>query len=381
MKKLFIITGEHSGDLHASNVVKEIKKSMPDIIIEGIGGQNLQNQGVKLFCDHSKMGVVGLTPKALIDHIKLGHNVIKYLKNDFKPDLVLLIDYGGFNLRISKELKKNNIETFYYISPQVWASRKNRVNSIKKYISKLMVIFPFEEKFHKKEGVNAEYVGHPLLSQLPQGFSKDAFVKENGLDPNKKIVGIFPGSRKMELNYMMPIHKETIGIISKHSKKVQYCLAQAPNIKDELMGKYLKNFSQEGIDVRILKNQNHALLACSDVVLLTSGTVTLEATLYETPMAVCYKGPYFAYWVYLLIRHISKVALPNIVAEKDVVKEFIQSDAKPHLIASEVLSLLHDENKRNTMIQELKSIRDKFGEKIASEEVANIIKGYFEEKE
>jgi lipid-A-disaccharide synthase len=326
------------------------------------------------------MGVFGLNFKAVVDHIKLGRDVLDYLKNEYKPDLVLLVDYGGFNLRIAKELKKNNIETFYFISPQVWASRKNRVNSIKKYISKLMVIFPFEEKFHKKEGVNAEYVGHPLISQLPSGFSKEAFIKQNNLDPYKKIVGIFPGSRKFELNYMMPVYKKTLKIIAKHSKKVQFCLAQSDNISDELISKYLKKFSEEGLNIIVLKNQNHALLACSDVLMLTSGTVTLEAALYETPMAVCYKGPYVLYFLYLLVRHISRVSLPNIIAEKDIVKEFIQKKAVPEDIASEILSLLHDEDKRNKMKMELKQIKEKFGEKIASEEVAKILKNYFEEK-
>ncbi|MFA6990102.1 MAG: lipid-A-disaccharide synthase [Candidatus Gastranaerophilaceae bacterium] len=379
MKKLFIITGEHSGDLHASNAVKALKNIMPDLIIEGIGGKNMQKSGVKIFRDHSQMGVVGLNVKAIIDHIKLGRDILDYLKNNYKPDLVLLVDYGGFNLKIAKELKKNKIETFYFISPQVWASRKGRENSIRKYISKLMVIFPFEEKFHQNEGVNAEYVGHPLISQLPQGFSKEEFIKQNKLDPYKKIVGIFPGSRKFELNYMMPIYKETLKIIYKHSKKVQFCLAQADNIPDELLSKYLKKFSDEGINLTILKNQNHALLFCSDVLILTSGTVTLEAALYETPMAVCYKASAFLYLAYLLVRHISKVSLPNIISEKDIVKEFIQHKANPEAIAMEILGLLHDEDKRNKMKEELKQIKEKFGDKIASEEVAKIIKGYFDE--
>lgn len=196
MKKLFIITGEHSGDLHASFVVKAIKKMMPGIEIQAVGGKNLEKEGVKLFKDHSKMGVVGISLSAIVDHLKLGKEIINHLKNDFKPDLVLLVDYGGFNLRIAKELKKNNLEAFYYISPQVWASRKNRVNSIKKYISRMMVILPFEEKFHKTEGINAQYVGHPLISQLPKDFSKEEFIKINNLDPNKKIVGVFRAAEK-----------------------------------------------------------------------------------------------------------------------------------------------------------------------------------------
>ncbi len=377
-KKIFIVTGEHSGDLHASFIVKELKKINSDIQIEAIGGGNLQNEGVKLFCDHSKMAVVGLDAiKSLFSHIKLGKNLIDYLKNEYKPDLVLLIDYGGFNLRIAKELKKRGIEIFYYISPQVWASRKGRINTIKKYISKIMLILPFEENLYKQKGINAEYVGHPLISQLPVHPDKEEFIKENHLDPNKKIVGIFPGSRKMEINYLLPIFLKTVCKINEHSGKVQFCIAQAPNLPDKLFDKYLENFVQKNnLDIKLLKNRNHALLANSDVVIAASGTITLEATLYNTPIVISYKGPYIAYLVYLLIRYIKFAALPNIIAGKEVVKEFIQHKANPELIANEVLALLHNKNKREKMIYEMGQIREQLGDKIASREVAGIINQY-----
>jgi len=379
-KKIFIITGEHSGDLHASCAVKALKKTMPDIIIEAVGGENLQNQGVKLFRDHSnsEMGVVGISPQAIINHIQLGLDIINYLKNEFKPDLVLLVDYGGFNLRMARELKKHGIETFYYISPQVWASRRGRINMIKKYVSKLMVIFPFEENLHRSKGVNVEYVGHPLISQLDREFSKEEFVKMNGLNPHKKIIGIFPGSRKMELKYMMSVFLGAAQIIYGHSKKVQFCIGQAPNISDELFQKYFNRYKDSDLDIKVLKNQNHALLACSDVVLLASGTITLEAAIYKTPMVVSYKAPRLIYWLYLLLRYLSFVSLPNIIAGKEIVKEYIQNEAKPELIAVETLSLLHNSVKREIMIEDLGQINKQLGDKIASDEVAKIIKKYFD---
>ena len=377
-KKIFIVTGEHSGDLHASFIVKELKKINSDIQIEAIGGKNLENEGVKLFCDHSKMAVVGLDAlKSLFSHIKLGKNLIDYLKNEYKPDLVLLIDYGGFNLRIAKELKKRGIEIFYYISPQVWASRKGRINVIKKYISKIMLILPFEENLYKQKGVNAEYVGHPLISQLPVHPDKEEFLKKNNLDPNKKIVGIFPGSRKMEINYLLPIFLKSACKINEYSKKIQFCIAQAPNLPDKLINKHFENFAKKkDIDIKVLKNQNHALLANSDAAIVASGTITLEATLYNTPIVISYKGPYIAYLVYLLIRYLKFVALPNIIAGKEVVKEFIQNKAKPELIANEVLALLHNKDKREKMKYEMEQIRKQLGDKIASREVAGIINRY-----
>jgi len=291
---------------------------------------------------------------------------------------VLLIDYGGFNLRIAKELKKRGFKVLYYISPQVWASRKGRINAIKKYVSKLLVILPFEENFHKNEGVNAQYVGHPLISQLPKDFSKEEFLSINGLDPNKKIVGIFPGSRKMELNYLLPVFLESVKLIAKHAQKVQFCIGQAPNVSDELLLKYINNFDMSDVEIKILKNQNHALLATADAVMLASGTITLEASLYETPMIVSYKGPLWAYLGYLMLRRLNIISLPNIIAGKNIVKEFLQYDAKPEIISNEILSLLHNPSKKNEMINELRNIKEQLGDKIASQEVAGIIKQYLE---
>ena len=380
MKKLFIITGELSGDLHAANVVKELKKTMPDLIVEGVGGKNMAAEGVKIVKDHTKMGVVGISLKAIFDHIKLAKDLINYLNNEFKPDLVLLVDYGGFNLRIAKFLKKYKFETFYYISPQVWATRKHRISKIRKYISQLMVIFPFEEKFYKKENITAKYVGHPLVSELEFNYNKEDFIEKNGLNPNKKIVGVFPGSRKFELHYMMPIYTQAIREIFERQKKIQFCISQAENMDEKFLNEYIKDLKTEGIDVKLIKGQNHALLSISDALILTSGTVTLEAAMYETPMCVCYKGPLPFYWIYLIIRHISKVSLPNIMANKDVVQEFIQHRAQPELISSEILSLLHNEQKREKMVKELHNIKEKFGEKNASEEVAKTIEEYFNGK-
>lgn len=378
MKKLFIVTGEHSGDVHASFVAKELKQLIPDIQIEAVGGKNLKEQGVKLFSDNSNMGVIGLgAVTKIVGHFKLGKNIVKYLKDSFKPDAVLLIDYGGFNLRLAKELKKNNIRVFYYISPQIWGSRKGRLNNIREFTDKMMVIFPFEEKLHKSANVNVEFVGHPLVSQLNRNFSKEEFISENKLDPSKKIIGLFPGSRKMEISYLFPIFLQAAKIIQKAMPKAQFCLAQSSNIDDELIFKYLQKYNKnKEIDLKIVKNQNQAALACSDVVMLASGTVTLEAAIYKTPMIVSYKGAAFVYLIYLMLRYIKWLSLPNIISEKTVVKEFLQYEAKPDLIAEEVLSLLTDTEKRNSMIKDFELIQEKLGDKVAYKEVARILKEF-----
>ena len=191
MKKLFIITGEYSGDIHAANVVRELKALDCDLQIEGIGGINLEKEGVKLFATQEKMSAMGISPKIIVDHFKLGKSVVDYLKNEYKPDLVLLIDYGAFNLSVAGFLHAAGIKIFYYIPPQVWASRKYRINLIKKFVDKVLCIFPFEKQLYAQYGIDTHYCGHPLVAQLPPAAGQREFFRNHGLDIEKKLVSVF----------------------------------------------------------------------------------------------------------------------------------------------------------------------------------------------
>lgn len=369
MKKLFIITGELSGDVHAAAVVEQIRElGGNDIEVEAIGGTNLNELGVKLFVDHSKMSAVGITPKILFDHVTLGKRLVDYLKNEYKPDLVLLIDYGGFNLNISKFLRKEDLKIFYYIPPQIWASRKWRIKAVKKTIDKVMTIFPFEKDMYDKEGIDAEYVGHPLVAQIAPKANRDGFFEKYGLDKNKKLVSVFPGSRTFELQNLMSTFLQAVDLIKKEKEDVQFVISQAPNIKDETFQKYFKN-----ADLKIIKNDNQALLSVSDALILASGTVALEAAIYQTPMIISYNAPAFFYFIYRLVRCIKRVCLPNIIMDKDIVPELIQKDSNPKLISQNILKLLNDENSRNAMIKDLSEVKDILSQKESSKEVAKII--------
>ena len=178
MKKIFIITGEYSGEIHGMNVVKELKKLSSEYQIEGIGGDNLESAGVKLFEHIKNLSAVGISPQIIVNHFKLGKRLVNYLTDEYKPDLVLLIDYGGFNLSVARFLKKAGIKVFYYIPPQVWASRKYRIKKIKKYIDKVLCIFPFEVPLYESYGIDVHYCGHPLVSQLPARADKTAFFEK-----------------------------------------------------------------------------------------------------------------------------------------------------------------------------------------------------------
>lgn len=369
-KRLFIITGEYSGDMHASNVVKQLRNLDCDIEIEGIGGINLEKVGVKLFANQDKMSAMGITPQILINHYKLGKSVVDYLKNEYKPDLVLLIDYGAFNLSIAKFLHKAGIKIFYYIPPQVWASRKYRIKLIKKYIDKVLCIFPFERQLYAQYGIDTHYCGHPLVSQLPAPAGKRGFFREHGLDINKKLVSVFPGSREFELKNLMNIFKQAVDELRVKHPDIQFCISQAPNLSDEIYNKYLGN-----TDIPVIKGENQALLSVSDALILASGTVALEACLYKTPMIIAYKGPQLFYWIYLLVRCIKRVSLPNIIANKYIVPELIQNKLNVNSIVKNIEKLLYNEDLRKAHIDNLAKIKELLSEKNSSLEVAKVIDG------
>lgn len=368
MKKLFIITGEASGDAHAAAVVKRLYDMDMDIQIEAIGGRQLKHLNVKLFSDHSKMSAMGFDLKILFDHYTLGKKVADYLINEYKPDLVLMIDYGGFNLNLSKFLKKAGLKIYYYIPPQIWASRKWRINTVKKNIDKVMTIFPFEKEMYEKEGIKAEYVGHPLISQLPPPADRDEFFEKYNLDKSKKLVAIFPGSRTFELSNLMKIFLKAKDIIEKKAENIQFVISQAPNLSDEVFSKYLGK-----ADIKVIKGDNQALLSVSDALMLASGTVALEAALYRTPMIISYRGPWIAYIIYRMVRCIERVCLPNIIMDKDIVPELLQKDSNPHVIAENILKILNDEIYREQMINDLSKVHDLLSQEESSKKVAQII--------
>lgn len=365
MKKVFIITGEYSGDIHASKVAKKLYELNPDIEIEGIGGENLKSAGVKLFSDQKKMGAVGISFGIIFNHILLGKKVVDYITKEFKPDLVLLTDYGAFNLNIAKFLKKAGIKTFYYIPPQVWASRKWRINTIKKNIDEVLCIFPFEKKMYESYGIKTHYCGHPLVSQLPKKADRNEFFEKYNLDKNKKLVAIFPGSRKFELKQLMNVFVKTAQNLEKLHPDIQFVISHAPNLPDEVFEKYLKN-----TDYKIIKGDNQPLLSVSDALILASGTVALEAAMYNTPMIIAYRGPWIFYFIYLLVRCIKMVSLPNIISGKVIVPEIIQKDVNVQNITYEIEKILYDNDYRQNYINELKQVSSLLSDKVSSTEAA-----------
>ncbi len=368
MKKVFVITGEYSGDIHAGRVVEILKSQNPEIEVQGIGGDNLKNAGATLFCDHSKMSAFGFNFKMAIEHLQLEKNVCDYILDEYKPDLVLLIDYGTFNLRVAKRLKGKGIKVFHYIPPQVWASRKWRIKGIKKFVDKVLCIFPFEVEMYQKEGIDVHFCGHPLVKQLPEKADKEEFFVKHGLDINRPLVSVFPGSRPIELFYLADTFIKSAKRLQKKHPELQFCISHAPNLSDKVFDKYVKD-----TDFKVIKGENHALLSVSDSLILASGTVALEASLYQTPMIIGYQGPWFIYLVYLLVRCIKNVSLPNIITGKDIVPELVQAKFNIDNICYETEKLLYDKEYRAKTINDLGCVKGSLTDKYSAQEVAQCI--------
>lgn len=368
MKKLFVITGEHSGDMHAGKVVEILKSQHSEIEVHGIGGENLKKAGATIFCDHSKMSGFGLNFKMIIEHLALEKDVCEYILDEYKPDAVLLIDYGTFNLRVAKRLKGKGIKVLHYIPPQVWASRKWRIKGIKKYVDKVLCIFPFEVEMYKNEGIDVQYCGHPLVKQLPEKADKREFFEKYGLDIDRPLVSIFPGSRPLELAFLAKTFIKSAKDLQKKHPELQFCISHAPNLSDATFDKYVKD-----TDFKVIKGDNHSLLSVSDSLILASGTVALEASLYQTPMIIGYKGPWLIYLIYLLVRCIKKVSLPNIVTGKDIVPELVQRKFTVENIVYETEKLLYDKEYRKENIALLGEVRNCLSERYSAQEVAEAI--------
>lgn len=368
MKKIFVITGEYSGDIHAGRVVEILKEKNPEIEVQGIGGENLKNAGATLFCDHSKMSAFGFNFKMALEHLSLEKDVAEYILDEYKPDLVLLIDYGTFNLRVAKRLKGKGIKVFHYIPPQVWASRKWRIKGIKKYVDKVLCIFPFEVEMYKKEGIDVHYCGHPLVKQLPEKVNKEDFFAKYDLDINRPLVSVFPGSRPLELHFLAKTFIKSAKKLQKLHPELQFCISHAPNLKDTIFDKYIKD-----TDFKIIKGDNHALLSASDALILASGTVALEASIYQTPMIIGYKGPWILYLIYLLVRCIKNVSLPNIITGVNYVPELVQHKFSVDNICYEIERLLYDKSYRQNTVEGLGKVKNLLSDKYSAQEVAECI--------
>ncbi|NKI31692.1 lipid-A-disaccharide synthase [Croceivirga thetidis] len=364
--KYYIIAGEASGDLHGSNLIKALKKHDSQATIRCWGGDLMHEAGGELAKHYKDMAFMGFIE--VVKNLSSIFKNISFCKQDiskFKPDVVIFIDFSGFNLRIAKWAHQQKLRTNYYISPQVWASRAGRVEKIKKYINQMYVILPFEKEFYKKYQYPVEFVGHPLLDAISnrEKLSSEQFRQENGLHPEKPIIALLPGSRKQEVQKMLGVMLTTVP----HFSEYQFVIAGAPSLENDFYAQFTTNQS-----VHFVSNQTYSLLENSHSALVTSGTATLETALFKVPQVVCYKGNWVSYQIAKRIITLDYISLVNLIMGKEVVKELIQGDLTPENLKIELGKLLDPVN-RNRVLAAYDVLEEKLGGTGASDKTATLI--------
>jgi len=377
MKKILIIAGEVSGDMHGANLVRSVTKRNRDIEFFGLGGKKMEEAGVKLYYDLVSVSVLGLFEvlKKYRLFKKIFDDAVKRL-DDEKIDCVILIDYPGFNLRFAREIKKRNIPLIYYISPQVWAWGRGRIKTIKKLVDKTIVLFKFEEDLYRESGLNVEFVGHPLLDLVKPAISKEESYRAFNLKKDKKTIALFPGSREFEVRALLPIMKRAGEIIRKTYPNVQFLITRLPSLKKGIFDDILKNTD---LDIKIIEGRAYDVIEASDLAIVKSGTTTLETAILEKPMLITYKASFITYMLTRLMIKLPYIGLVNVIAGKKIVPEFLQYNAKPSSIAKEAISLL-DTSKANAMKESLKTIKEKLGRNGANERAANAVLNFLSGK-
>lgn len=364
--KYYLIAGEASGDLHASNLMKSLSELDKNASFRCWGGDLMQAGGGELVKHYRDLAFMGFVE--VIANIRTIAKNISFCKRDiesWQPDAVVLIDYPGFNLRIAEYAHSKGIKVFYYISPQVWAWKKGRVKKIRKVVDKMFVILPFEKDFYRQCGYEVEFVGHPLLDAFA-GYpfmKKGEFLQKNKLD-SRPIVALLPGSRKQEITKMLEIMLSVVPFYN----EFQFVVATAPSIEREFYQKLLKNREVEMVDM-----QTYHLLKHSFAALVTSGTATLETAMLEVPQVVCYKGSFISYQIAKRIISIKYISLVNLIAGKTVVKELIQNELTVKNLKKQLDLLLFNRELRKNMIKDYRKIKKKLGGAGASEKTASLI--------
>ncbi len=368
VKRVMMIAGEASGDLHGSGVVRELRKSDSEIDVYGVGGDRMKREGMNLVYDIRELGFMGFFE--VIKHIPFIKTMERTLEQVLKykrPDVLVLIDYPGFNLRFAAIAKRYGVKIVYYISPQVWAWNKSRVKKMRTLVDQMLVIFPFEVEFYRKEGISAEFVGHPLMEVLESRLDKVNFVKRYGIEEGKEMIALFPGSRLQEIENIFPVMlRAAKGVAAELDMAV--AVGVAPNLDE----KYFRTFYHtEG--VHFVKGATYELMQNAAFAMVTSGTATLETACFATPMFVVYRTSWLTYLVGRMMVRVKNIGLVNIVAGERIVPEFIQHQASAKNLRKEALNLLRDPARLEKMRADLSKIKGLLGTTGASRTVADHI--------
>jgi len=363
--KYFIIAGEQSGDLHGSNLIKGLLGSDKSAEISCWGGDLMESAGAILLNHYKKMAFMGFVSVVRnLGRISKNLNLCKQQITEYKPDVIIFIDYPGFNLRIAEFAKSAGYRTFWYISPKLWAWNERRVSKIKKFIDRMFIIFPFEVDFYRKHGIEVEYLGNPLVDETERRISsfpaKEVLLKSLGV-VEKPIIALLAGSRRHEIEFVLP---EMLKVV-KHFPDYQFVLAGVKNIPDELYQKIIGNQS-----VLLIKEKTYEVLYLAHAALVTSGTATLEAALHKTPQVVCYKGDFFSMVIAWIVIKVKYISLVNLIMDSEVIKELVQYNLKEKNLLSELKDILPGGSKREKILFDYEMLKEKLGPPGASARIA-----------
>jgi len=370
-KNFILVAGEASGDLHGAHLVDSIKSLAPSTTFSGLGGPKMKASGVELHGDLTQMAVVGFWEvlKHYGDIKKFFHLILEKIDST-QVDAVILIDYPGFNLRLAKELKKRNIKVIYYISPQVWAWKKNRVYFIKNYIDQMLVFFPFEVDFYAQFGVDVHCVGHPLIDTIEVSTPKEDTLTSLGLSAETLTIGILPGSRQKEIEVLLPIMLAAAKNLINDFPEIQFLILKAPTIPKSSLDYYLEG---SNFTYRIIEDDTYNGINACNLCIVASGTATLEAAILQKPMVIVYKTSLITWILAKLVVKIKNIGLVNIVAGKRIVPECVQFQATGTKIAEELKNIFTNEPKIAEIKIDLKGVKESLGLSGASQRAAEEI--------
>lgn len=369
-KKVLLVAGEASGDLHGSHLVKAIQSIDPEIRFFGVGGEGLKKAGMELLYPSQSLSVVGITEVFLkLRAILKALQGLKKSMDRERPDLLILIDFPDFNLWLGKIAHRRGVPILYYISPQVWAWRPGRVKLIARLVKKMIVLFPFEVPLYEAAGVDVEWVGHPLLDIVKPTLSKKEALRQFDLDPNRRTIGLLPGSRIHEIERLLPPLLDSAHLLQEELPDLQFVIPLAPGLPKTLLSPWMKNIS---VPLKIVEGFTYDVMNLSELLIAASGTVTLEGAILEKPMIIIYKVSVPSSWVARALVRLDHIGLVNLVAEKEIAPELLQGDVQPRRIADEALRILRDPLLSRKMAESMREVRQKLGEPGAAQRAAQI---------
>ncbi len=372
--EVMVVAGEASGDLHGAHLIRALQELNPHLSFCGMGGVEIARTGTQILFEASRISVVGFFE--VVSHLKDIYAAQKTLRQRLvqsKPSLLILIDFPDFNLLLARKAKKLGIPVFYYISPQVWAWRSGRVKTMARLVDKIGVILPFEEQFYRDRGVDATYVGHPLLDSVISTKSKEQYCREQGLLLTQRLIGILPGSRVKEVARLLPVFLEAaLRLQEKSSEKLVFLIPCASTLRQEdLLDNGVRTYAQQ-LNLKIVSRDRYNMMAACDLVIAASGTATLELLLLDTPMVVAYKLSPRTYMLGRLLVKVKFFSLVNLIADEMIVAELLQDEANPERISDQLFSLLSDEQERKKIKAGFHRVKQKLGNKGASARAARL---------